>query len=152
MLTTMPCDARSSGNASCTSASGATTFTSYTSSQHVERVLGERRLGRRAEHAGVVDQEVEPAEILRRGDEAVAMPAIGHVARNDAYRRMDGEVGGGRFERGRLARVEHEVPPVERQRARECEPEPARSAGHHCNGHRCLLSVGRGRSMTLNGD
>ena len=119
------------GSASCTSASGARTLTSYACAELVERVLGQRRQRCGAEHAGVVDDQVdrpsgrlhEPAAVLRVGD----------VARDgdDAV-----EAGDGALERIAVARVDRQPPAALGQRTREREPEPARGAGDDCRASR----------------
>ena len=48
--------------------------------QDVERVVGQRREGGRAEGAGVVDQEVEAPQGAGRGDQCPAVLLVGDVA------------------------------------------------------------------------
>ena len=73
--------------------------------EHVERVVGERRLRARPEQRRVVDEQVELAS--RGLDERAAVARIGHVAGDGGG---PGELRGGGLERPRLAGVDHEPP------------------------------------------
>ena len=92
--------------------------------QLVERVLPEQRQRRGAEHAGVVDEEVDrvPGSL----DEAAPVLGVGDVAgeRDDAVEPADSAL-----ERISVARVDDEAPAPLGQGAREREPEAAGGAG-----------------------
>ena len=92
--------------------------------EHVERVVGERRLRARPEQRGVVDEQVELAS--RGLDERVAVARIGDVAGDGGG---PGELRGGGLERPRLAGVDHEPPAALGEGPREREPEAAGGAG-----------------------
>ena len=110
-------------------------------SKHVERVVGEARLGRRPEHARVVHQQIEPAEGRRGVDQRTPVPAIGDVAGNGLHGRDRAELLCRRLERGRAAGVHDEGPAIVGERSGESEAKAPGGAGDDCNLHGCLLSL-----------
>ena len=98
--------------------------------EHVERVVGERRLRARAEQRGVVDEQVDA---LARGlDERAPVARIADVAgEGDDV----GELRGGGLERPRVAGVDHEPPAALGEGSGEGEAEAAGGAGDDGGGH-----------------
>ena len=66
------------GSASWTSASGADDVDAQRALEDVERQVGERRQRRRAERAGVVDEQVDP--LAGQPQQPAAVPGVGDVA------------------------------------------------------------------------
>ena len=66
------------------------------------------------------------------------MPGVGDVAGDRVHGRELRELAGHFGEGVRAAGVEYERPPVEGQRSRQGEAEPAGGAGDQCNRHGCL--------------
>jgi hypothetical protein len=103
--------------------------------EHIERVVCERGLGRRAEQARVVDEQVDAAELGRRGDQSRAVCAVGDIAGNGAHDARHPERFGRGAQCGRIAGVDDEVPALARQRAGEGPAETTGGAGDDCDGH-----------------
>ena len=77
--------------------------------QRIERVVGEARQRRRAEAAGVVDEQVDAAaELDGGGDEVSAVVGIGDVARDGDDAVV--EALDRRVQRGGVAAVGHDIP------------------------------------------
>ena len=83
--------------------------------QHVERVVGEPRLGRRPEHARVVHEQVDAAELGGGRDEIGAVAGVGHVAGDGTDDSDRCELLGRGAERLGIAGVDDEIPAVGRK-------------------------------------
>ena len=106
--------------------------------EHVEGICTQRRLRRGSEDTGVVDQQVEAAQIAYRGHEIGSMRGVCDVARDSAdVDRRGGRpylVGGG-LQVEVAAGVEHEVPSPCGHVGSEGSTEPTRCSGDKCGRH-----------------
>ena len=120
--------------------------------QLLDGVSRQERQRARAEHAGVVDEEVD--RLAGRLHEPAAMVGIGDVARD---RDHAGEPGDRILERLRPARVDGELPTALGQSAGEREPEAARCSGDDPSHTRhpqesCRLPIARLPAEGFTGD
>ncbi len=143
MSTIVPDRSRKCGSASCVECDRRKRVDFEHVGQHVERVVGEPRLRRRAEHARVVDDEIDAAaleggELDGRGDQRIAVCCVGDVAGDGAHDART-EIAGGVGECDRVAGVDDEVPAVGGERAGECQTETSGCAGDDCDRHVTLL-------------
>ncbi len=84
--------------------------------QHVERVVGQVRLRARAEGAGVVHQQVEPADLLGGPHHFAPVAGVAHIAGNgEDPRPQPGQLGPGGLEGVRPPGVDHQRPSVGRE-------------------------------------
>ncbi|MNE24125.1 hypothetical protein D3C80_1174060 [compost metagenome] len=94
-------------------------------------------------NAGVVDQDVEAAELaMRRGHHVGDLIRLGHVGGmiEDANARLGGQVGTGLFDDGGVAQaVQHHVAAALRDSARQSQADAGRRAGD--DGHLALEIV-----------
>ena len=126
MFTTAPCELRSSGSASCTSASGATTFDLVHVAQHVERVAASAGCGDGPSTLALFTRRSSPPSSSAAATSASRCRGIGDVAGDGTATTVGvlDELGGdARRARVRPAGVEDERPPVEGEGARQREPE-----------------------------
>jgi hypothetical protein len=100
-----------------------------------ERVVGQRRLWRRPEHAGVVDQQGEVAELGGPGHEGVSVEAAGDVPCHAHDGRAIRELGHDLVEGDCAPGVEHEGPAPLGERPGGGPAESPRSSGDDGDWH-----------------